>query len=29
LEVTPKVEWTTVEKLTKDTEFKFKGIIVE
>lgn len=29
IEVTPKVEWTTLDKLTKADGFKFKGIIVE
>jgi hypothetical protein len=29
LEVTPKIEWTTVEKLTAGDAFKFRGVVVE
>lgn len=29
LEVTPKIEWTTVDVLMKQDEFKFRGIVIE
>lgn len=29
LEVTPRVEWTTVEKLTKGDELKYRGVVLE
>ncbi len=29
LEVTPKIEWTTIEKLTTHDGFKFRGVVIE